>query len=195
MRSVRNILLIFLAIIAISLIYTEHQPLFRYDNRRDNTDIACTMDAKICPDGRAVGGVGPHCEFAPCPDNATTSETLDPLIVIDTPQTGSIITSPVTITGKARGPWFFEASFPISIVNWDGLIIGEGIATAKGDWMTEDFVPFSATISYTTASNTPYARGAIILRKDNPSGLPEHDDAREIEVQFSEVITSDTQSR
>ncbi len=29
--------------------------------------VACTMDAKICPDGSAVGRGGPHCEFAACP--------------------------------------------------------------------------------------------------------------------------------
>ncbi len=29
--------------------------------------VACTMDAKICPDGSAVGRSGPHCEFAACP--------------------------------------------------------------------------------------------------------------------------------
>lgn len=29
--------------------------------------VACTMEAKICPDGSAVGRVGPQCEFAPCP--------------------------------------------------------------------------------------------------------------------------------
>ena len=29
--------------------------------------VACTMDAKICPDGTAVGRTGPNCEFAPCP--------------------------------------------------------------------------------------------------------------------------------
>lgn len=28
---------------------------------------ACTMEAKICPDGSAVGRRGPNCEFAPCP--------------------------------------------------------------------------------------------------------------------------------
>lgn len=30
--------------------------------------VACTMEAKICPDGTAVGRVGPDCEFAPCPE-------------------------------------------------------------------------------------------------------------------------------
>ena len=147
-------------------------------------EIGCTLEAKICPDGSAVGRTGPLCEFAPCPKNTTSSS--DNLVVLDTPQPYQKITSPVTITGKARGNWFFEASFPITIVNWDGLIIGEGIATAQGEWMTTEFVPFTATVSYTFATDTPYNRGAIILKKDNPSGLPEHDDSREIPIVFSE---------
>lgn len=28
---------------------------------------ACTMEAKLCPDGSYVGRVGPNCEFAKCP--------------------------------------------------------------------------------------------------------------------------------
>lgn len=28
---------------------------------------ACTMEAKVCPDGSAVGRTGTKCEFAPCP--------------------------------------------------------------------------------------------------------------------------------
>ena len=31
--------------------------------------IACTMDAKMCPDGTYVGRTGPSCEFTPCPGN------------------------------------------------------------------------------------------------------------------------------
>ncbi len=34
---------------------------------KSTSPIACTMDAKICPDGSAVGRSGPNCEFAPCP--------------------------------------------------------------------------------------------------------------------------------
>ncbi len=145
--------------------------------------IACTMDARVCPDGSAVGRVGPNCEFAPCPEPSPESD----LIRVTSPASQSVITSPVTITGMARGTWFFEGSFPISLVNWDGLIIGEGVATAQGEWMTEDFVPFSASIAYTIDPQTPYNRGAIILRKDNPSGLPEHDDSMEVPVMFSEI--------
>lgn len=35
--------------------------------RGQNEPIACTMEAKLCPDGSAVGRMGPKCEFAPCP--------------------------------------------------------------------------------------------------------------------------------
>lgn len=30
-------------------------------------EVACTMEAKICPDGSSVGRVGPNCEFQACP--------------------------------------------------------------------------------------------------------------------------------
>ena len=34
--------------------------------------VACTMEAKLCPDGSAVGRTGPACEFAPCPSPAAS---------------------------------------------------------------------------------------------------------------------------
>ena len=30
--------------------------------------VACTLDAKECPDGSFVGRSGPNCEFAKCPE-------------------------------------------------------------------------------------------------------------------------------
>lgn len=29
--------------------------------------VACTMEAKLCPDGSSVGRTGPNCEFTACP--------------------------------------------------------------------------------------------------------------------------------
>src|SRR5450830_1602835 len=62
-------------------------------------------------------------------------------IRLDTPFPNQIIKSPLIIKGVARGSWFFEASFPVILTNWDGLIIAQGTAQAKSDWMTSDFVP------------------------------------------------------
>jgi hypothetical protein len=106
------------------------------------------------------------------------------LIQVASPAPLDTVTSPLTLTGVARGYWFFEASFPIVVTDWNGLIIGEGYATAVGDWMTEEFVPFTSTVSFDVPVDTPYKRGTIIFQKDNPSGLPERDDALEIPVQF-----------
>lgn len=38
-----------------------------YFSSKENREIACTLEAKICPDGTAVGRQGPNCEFATCP--------------------------------------------------------------------------------------------------------------------------------
>lgn len=106
------------------------------------------------------------------------------LIKLDAPRPNQIIKSPLTIKGQARGFWFFEGSFPIVLTDWDGLIIGEGIATAQGEWMTEEFVPFTAEIKFEIPKYKN--NGTLILQKDNPSGLPEHNDALEIPVLFEE---------
>lgn len=104
------------------------------------------------------------------------------LIRLEYPLPGQPISSPLTIRGEARGYWFFEASFPVFLTNWDGLIIAEGVAQAQSDWMTEDFVPFEVELTF---DKPDYGiNGALILKKDNPSGLPENDDALEIPVIF-----------
>ncbi len=94
---------------------------------------------------------------------------------------GQEIVSPLTISGEAR-KWYFEGSFPVMLVNWDGLIIAQGIATAQSDWMTENFVPFKATLTFTKPDYKD--NGSLILKNDNPTGLPQFDEAVEIPVKF-----------
>jgi len=107
------------------------------------------------------------------------------LIVVDTPRPNQIISSPLVIKGKARGSWFFEASFPVVLTNWDGLIIASGVASAGEGWMTAEFVPFTAELQF---KNPEYKNnGTLILKKDNPSGLPENDDALEIPILFEKI--------
>ncbi len=157
--------------------------------------VACTADAMMCPDGSYVGRTGPDCEFI-CPSaleipadiQAHIDEKSD-LIKLISPVPLGVLTTPLLLTGEARGNWYFEASFPIVLTNWDGLIIAEGFATANGDWMTEEFVPFTAILEF----ENPYEEGqpdfmnngTLILKKDNPSDLPEHDDALEIPIRFA----------
>lgn len=102
-------------------------------------------------------------------------------VLVTQPFLNTAIKSPVFIKGEAKGTWFFEASFPIIIVDASGQTLGGGIAQAKADWMTIGFVPFDATITF---KNPTTPTGYIVFTKDNPSGLPEHDDEERMPVSF-----------
>ncbi len=104
------------------------------------------------------------------------------MIRVVEPTAGQVVSSPLTINGEARGMWYFEADFPVRIEDANGNELGRHYATAQGDWMTEEYVPFTSELAFTT-STTEF--GVLILEKDNPSGLPEHADQVEIPVRFS----------
>ncbi len=42
------------------------EALARAQSEEIPEEVSCTLEAKICPDGTAVGRQGPSCEFAPC---------------------------------------------------------------------------------------------------------------------------------
>lgn len=102
------------------------------------------------------------------------------IIRLSSPLPGERITSPLTVKGEARGTWFFEANFTVTLrmTNNEEIIT---YAVADGDWMTEDFVPFTAVIESTFPSS---GNAFLILRKANASGLPENDDALIVPVRF-----------
>lgn len=103
------------------------------------------------------------------------------LIRVTMPRPDEIIKSPISISGEARGFWFFEASFPVYVLNDTNEIIGVGFAQADDEWMTEDFVPWSSEVRFDPKDAK---NGFVVLKKDNPSGLPEHDDELRIPVRF-----------
>jgi hypothetical protein len=130
-------------------------------------------------------------EAVPSPTNVSerTDVTIDdtvaegPGIRVTLPKSGSAVTSPVKLTGDATGNWYFEGSFPVSVVDDKNTVLGNGTAVATGDWMTDDLVPFVAEVIFDTRGAKS---GAIVFSKDNPSGLPEHAGNFSIPVTFGE---------
>ncbi len=106
---------------------------------------------------------------------------LEPSIKVYAPLNGEEVENPLIIEGEARGPWFFEATFPIKIYDENNNIIGTGIAQAKDDWMQTDFVPFEAEIIFNHSGG---GDGIIVLEKANPSGLAENSEELRINVKF-----------
>lgn len=105
----------------------------------------------------------------------------DDRIRIAAPITNALVSSPLAVSGEARGMWYFEASFPLALLDANRNTVAEWYAQADGEWMTEDFVPFSGSIEFTAPATDI---GYLVFKKDNPSGLSEHDASVEIPVRF-----------
>ena len=94
------------------------------------------------------------------------------LIVVELPYPGAVTGKDFSVIGKARGNWFFEASFPVEVLDKNGKRLTTAIAEAQGDWMTTEFVPFKADVK---APSSYIGPATLVLHKDNPSGLPKNE--------------------
>ncbi len=169
----RRVLIIVISILAVIGGLIAFSYYFGFKNTEK--PVACTQEARLCSDGSYIGRTGPNCEFALCPH--------EDLIRVFSPQANEKISSPLLIKGEARGFWFFEATFPVKLLDDKGNTIAQDYAQAKGDWMTEDFVPFEAELVFEAPTTQ---KGWLVLEKDNPSDLSENDDELRIPVIFSD---------
>jgi spore germination protein GerM len=141
--------------------------------------LSGSEDAWICQDGQWVkhGNPGAAMPTSLCGDQKQTGEVL-----VATPWPNQIINSPLIVEGSAIGNWYFEARFPIELIDDQGKILGQSHVQAQSDWMTENMVLFKGEINYQVAATTT---GKLVLRNDNPSGLPQNKKKFEIPVVIS----------
>lgn len=129
----------------------------------------------------------------------TAIDDVNSLINVAAPASGAVITSPLQIVGEARGTWYFEADFPVELTDANGALLAQGVARAQGDpllpggsseanWMTEDFVQFTTVLTFDSPSTDT---GTLIMRKSNPSGLPEQNSELRIPVRFAAAPQND----
>jgi Immunoglobulin-like domain of bacterial spore germination len=98
------------------------------------------------------------------------------------PLADDLIASPVAVSGTVTGGgWFFEATFPVTVEDASGTVLGRGQARARGDWTSSGTVPFAGSISFAAPE---YATGTVVFEKDNPSGLPQYSGELRILVRF-----------
>jgi hypothetical protein len=101
-------------------------------------------------------------------------------ILVLSPKQNELITSPLKISGQARGNWFFEASMPVKLFSDDNQLIVASSTQALDDWMTVKPVRFSSSLVFSTNATSGY----LIIAKDNPSGLPQNDNSIKVPVRF-----------
>jgi len=104
------------------------------------------------------------------------------MIEITAPLPNTTLTNPMTLTGRARGPWYFEASFPIELRDANNVLVTTVVAQAQDEWMTEDFVPFTATLTF--PAQPAGSQGMLTFKNDNPSGEPENSMTFDVPVTF-----------
>lgn len=138
--------------------------------------LVAFLPAKIAvsPADENTGGDGMASSGAQLPKGMTYKKSTSDLIQVELPFPGAVVGKEFSVIGKARGGWFFEASFPVEILDKNGASLAVGIAHPKDgeDWMTSSFVNFKADIKVPQAYIGP---ATLVLKKDNPSGLPEND--------------------
>jgi len=83
-------------------------------------------------------------------------------ILIDSPNFNEEVHSPLIILGKARGFWFFEGEFPVTLKDADGKVIARASAIAEGNWMTTDFVLFKVQLKFPPPSTKT---GILVFEK------------------------------
>jgi hypothetical protein len=101
-------------------------------------------------------------------------------LVVNSPLPSAVVQSPLAVSGQAVG-WYFEGSFPIELKDANGATLATGVAQAQSDWTSANFVPFAATLVFSTPAT---ATGVLILKKDNPSGLSQYDAQVSVPVVF-----------
>lgn len=142
---------------------------------------ATAQSAVAAPYTLALRGAGETTATIAVAKGTLPPAAQDERIRVTAPASGQIVNSPLAITGEARGTWFFEASFPVRLLDANGAVVATHYAQAQGEWMTTEFVPFSSRLEFAAPATDT---GMLVLAKDNPSGLPEHDAEIRIPVRF-----------
>lgn len=87
------------------------------------------------------------------------------VIDLDLPELGSVVRSPLRVVGEARGSWFLERTFPVSLQSADGTVIASSTATAAKEWTPDALVPFTAELTWNDGLSTATGTATLVLRK------------------------------
>jgi hypothetical protein len=124
--------------------------------------VACTMEAKICPDGSSVGRIGPNCEFAECPGISDGSENWK---VYKNEQYGFEFEYSAKESGTINEPEATQCDVGNgAVANCKVFIIPSGIAVAVIDHAFDEKAinKYKGSFSRSDGSQFPVAQPSII---------------------------------
>ncbi|MFA5188663.1 MAG: hypothetical protein WC460_04860 [Patescibacteria group bacterium] len=119
------------------------QPITKPNQLPNNTNQrACTQEAKLCPDGSAVGRTGSNCEFAPCPEvNSALSEAEARAIAEKACIKGGEALSAGTYNAITK-TWWFDANLNATKPGCNpACVVSETTKTAEINWRCTGLIP------------------------------------------------------
>lgn len=143
-------------------------------------------DSWLCVENQWVKHGQPS---APAPTEGCEKVNVAPLIknatILIKPIADELIFSPLLLEGIMPGNWYFEANAIAELYDGNGQRIAAAPLQAQSEWMTTDPVAFKGMMEF----NTPSApTGVLVLKNDNPSGLPENDKSESYPVKFGQIV-------
>ncbi|MBU4217051.1 hypothetical protein L6270_04450 [Candidatus Parcubacteria bacterium] len=156
---------------------------------------ACTMEAKICPDGSAVGRSGPSCEFAVCPmsneEEVGTFSELDARAIAEQTCIKAGETLAPGYYNENSKTWWFDATLnnpkegchpacvvseetKIAEINWrcTGLISQKEPVEELQKIFVAKYPKYAQTIQVIVDQEVDnHVRGSVIFESGAPGGL------------------------
>lgn len=98
-----------------------------------------------------------------------TSTSKEGRFIIDSPERGEIIKSPLSVQGQVFGKWFFEGDFSVRLETVDGEVLAEVPVIPQGVTDEETYAPFEVSLVF---QDTTATSGVLFLGRSDSFDLP-----------------------
>ena len=116
--------------------------LYRFNLDKQNNSVACTMEAKLCPDGSAVGRSGPNCEFAACPEVKSLLTEAHARVIAEKQCIKGAESLGTGIYNENTKTWWYDANLNATQAGCNpACVVSEETSTAEINWRCTGLYP------------------------------------------------------
>ena len=121
--------------------------IYKFNFINNNGPLACTEEAKLCPDGSSVGRTGPNCEFALCPKiNSLLSEAEARVIAEKLCIKGGEALAGGIYNNNSK-TWWFDANLNATREGCNpACVVSEETKTAEINWRCTGLLPLDSGV-------------------------------------------------
>lgn len=109
--------------------------MYKFNFTNDDTHFACTEEARLCPDGSAVGRTGEKCEFAPCPQISSLLSEAEARVIAEKSciKGGEVLSA--GIYNENSKTWWYDANLNATREGCNpACVVSEETKTAEINW-------------------------------------------------------------